>query len=1419
MNTHELSLTEKALDLYKMKKKRPAAFIEKPPKRPVGRPVKRETILKILRKTTADINAPEQLQLLARQLTGGGQGMKLKEFRYYPYPGNPYGNPEDFAKEREKERRGGMIKAGLIGAGLLGGGALVGRGLFKAGISTAARRADDLERELVKARSAKPASAPDVSAPDPKPRGRPKSETPPPPPPQVEPPPPPTPPPQPPPSNADRAILNAGKKNPSVAPTAQAVENLQKSGAISNADAAAEVQEALAAAKGAKAPAVPKTPAVVKPKAPAAPKTPAVVKTKAAPATPPPASATNEDFWQGKGQIRVPLTGSPAERAAFRQQLNDTDAADGFKGQTVADVIEQARERARQSLKPPGKSDFPPGLSDKLRAASKENNPQPKKKNSRKKNQEEGEDDPGASAEEEAWEKGLAGESGETVKKPAAKSKGAGSAVKKTAAKKTKASESSIKGVLPNLSNLTPAQRRAIQAKARERRKKKSAPNAKGKKAAVGGGKKQSARRVKEAAAVLRGVREFNFQTDEGGIPFTGKVAKDRFIKKLRDEDLDRRDANILRAGATGALAGLLFRGRLSAGKRALIGAGIGGAGVIGTRMATDRTRDIYGERSRGAKRAEALPALAGLGAAGWLATRRIRGLAAKIRGVRLFNHRGHRGHGGVKEFSILNKISNLTGMAQIKAGREALEKARWSRKHALLASPMRLDGGPAYGVRKFPHAREATREARRLIDEGVRRRNISIGVGAGVAGLGAGAGYLATRKESNLAAKLRGLKEFDDYRLYYFKGRNTGIAARSAEEARKKKKRGGDELVAVRTPSATEKSQMSRGIWVRTRRDGKSPGQSRYGKGRGQGPARKSMGAKLRGVKEFGKVAAAAAAGGIFAAAGGLAWHSHNKRKANRQKVQNLMNSPFGQALVNEVGRQKIAESLRARGHHVVLAPKSMGAKIRVKFFEKKKEKKTGGLNPYVGAALSGFGSGAALGSLALLRRGATFRSAAKTAAKLGIASAGIVGGGALLGSKIIGNPRDDESAPFTKRAAIGGAIVGSGAGLAGALLLRKTKGGARALVGASKKTEPFSRPAMWLRKTPLVGAAGIGAVGGALYGGAMGADEGQQVDSIRNLRKDIKAMSRRLRLVKLFGTREQARWDGGEGDSSFANTGWGWATDRPMYVPSRDTQGRVRRDIDGNTIRQKWDPSSGQLWNSVAREAQKQRVTVQRGGRLTRDLVDEMRGAERRRDASGRIKKREWEKSWFQNKATEIGMAAAGIGGLAAVRYANNNPDTKMGRAWINTQKSANATRKNARDIGQAMFKTVTNITARRRFAAKLGRLKELDAMAEYYGWDVRDPRGRSARVFAPGSRRRERRQKEWHEKTENERKLWKAGLVASALGGAGALLVGQRLVSGKSLIPSRFIKKPIDPSVFTHTPPTAKQADEILKNWKTP
>jgi len=75
--------------------------------------------------------------------------------------------------------------------------------------------------------------------------------------------------------------------------------------------------------------------------------------------------------------------------------------------------------------------------------------------------------------------------------------------------------------------------------------------------------------------------------------------------------------------------------------------------------------------------------------------------------------------------------------------------------------------------------------------------------------------------------------------KLYFFEGRNTGVVATSAAEARSKCKRGCGKLVKTQALSASDKKAVANGRWVRTRKDGKTPEKSKYGKGRGHGPPR----------------------------------------------------------------------------------------------------------------------------------------------------------------------------------------------------------------------------------------------------------------------------------------------------------------------------------------------------------------------------------------------------------------------------------------------------------------------------------------------------------------------------------------------------------------------------------------------------
>ena len=138
--------------------------------------------------------------------------------------------------------------------------------------------------------------------------------------------------------------------------------------------------------------------------------------------------------------------------------------------------------------------------------------------------------------------------------------------------------------------------------------------------AALGGYLAHRATREKQMSSRLKSIQfgpSNEVFTSQG---LTGKLAKDRYIKKIKDDDLDRRDANILRSAAAGAATGGLLRGR----KGAAIGAGAGLASVLGIRAATKSSKDMYGERSREGKSAESMPWKAGTLAAAGLGARAV---------------------------------------------------------------------------------------------------------------------------------------------------------------------------------------------------------------------------------------------------------------------------------------------------------------------------------------------------------------------------------------------------------------------------------------------------------------------------------------------------------------------------------------------------------------------------------------------------------------------------------------------------------------------------------------------------------------------------------------------------------------------------------------------------------------------------
>lgn len=177
--------------------------------------------------------------------------------------------------------------------------------------------------------------------------------------------------------------------------------------------------------------------------------------------------------------------------------------------------------------------------------------------------------------------------------------------------------------------------------------------------------------------------------------------------------------------------------------------------------------------------------------------------------------------------------------------------------------------------------------------------------------------------------------------------------------------------------------------------------------------------------------------------------------------------------------------------------------------------------------AALSGGFWGGGLGAVAKILGGA--RSLPKIlggAAVGGGLSALGAGGGTYVGGHLLGAPDEEDSAGFTTRGGVGGALLG---GLGGAALGAGLGGGLGRVLGKM----PFSKKlAAELPVDNLIGdyikkwgaspgmqsakksAALLGGVGGAV-GGHMGMDEGMAIDAYNNAIRDEK----RRRMMEAYG------------------------------------------------------------------------------------------------------------------------------------------------------------------------------------------------------------------------------------------------------------------------------------------------------------
>lgn len=125
----------------------------------------------------------------------------------------------------------------------------------------------------------------------------------------------------------------------------------------------------------------------------------------------------------------------------------------------------------------------------------------------------------------------------------------------------------------------------------------------------------------------------------------------------------------------------------------------------------------------------------------------------------------------------------------------------------------------------------------------------------------------------------------------------------------------------------------------------------------------------------------------------------------------------------------------------------------------------------------------------------------------------------------------------------------------------------------------------------------------------------------------------------------------------------------------------------------------------------------------------------------------------------------------------------------------------------LGMAVGARIGHATGLGLNAARENRKKGRQTNFSYEdvgGWQLRDARGKSTRVFAPGSKKRERRQKEWGEKTENIR-LVRNVAIGAAVAGTGGML----FYRNKAKRLGKALNKAQTPDNVVHGPWRRKEA----------
>lgn len=192
-----------------------------------------------------------------------------------------------------------------------------------------------------------------------------------------------------------------------------------------------------------------------------------------------------------------------------------------------------------------------------------------------------------------------------------------------------------------------------------------------------------------------------------------------------------------------------------------------------------------------------------------------------------------------------------------------------------------------------------------------------------------------------------------------------------------------------------------------------------------------------------------------------------------------------------------------------------------------------------------------------------------------------------------------------------------------------------------------------------------------------------------------------------------------------------------------------RTKRVIEFNLRNPEYDNQySGSLDPASAyRKAQTARRWANRGGQVAKDVDDIVSG--RPKDPR---RKRFYEQSWFKNAAVATGIGGVIWGDRQLARARRVVPALnragRMGR-WVNSQHAQGFPVFSSR-MRLINFSTYRDSDETRRV-----------------GWDVRDARGNSARVFTPDSKPRTRRAKKPYERVDNIRQQRNAALALGIVG----------------------------------------------------